>query len=489
MSRASINSIWHSRMAFVVAIAAAVITHAPSPAFAQLFEIARAVPIAGGATVLAADIAYDPVHDRYLVISEGPIGGALRIVGHFTDRTGRVVAGPFDIAPHGWLHRVAYSPDVSDGIGGRGGFVVITGDLLAIAGELNAQIVSYPGRLVGSATMIFSAPPNSATFKVDIAYSPTARRFLVAVGVYQPTSRFTATASIPVRAIMLDLEAMPISDVPISPDPNPAPSFHEFYYRRNEIRAVWNPASDDFGVLFTYDNQRTLARVRSDGTVRGRTPLQLNELFGDLEVNTQTGHYLAIGGSNNLTFGLTRVIEGVEVSADGSTLARGAIVGDVCIESSCNQSTVIWYSPIVGTFLLVAASEPIVRFVELNQHGVALSSMSESRAPLSFVAAHPTANEWSLGDLILGSHSLFGGSDSTLVGCINGDPFTSLGGGVCVGRAWVPRGHPLAPPVYVPIPIPGPGACTTLDPFTSLGGGVCVSGGWVPRGHPLASGS
>jgi hypothetical protein len=284
MVQASISWFWFV-CARTIALAAVVVVIAPSSAFAQLFEIARGVPTAGRATVLAPDIAYDPVHDCYLVVSEQfdqfDRGGS--VVGHFTDRTGGVIAGPFDIAPHSWMHRVAYSADVSDGIGGRGGFVVISGGL-------NAQIVSYPGRLVGSPTTIFSPPPESTIWKADIAYSPTAQRFLVAVGVIRESQLVSASpASIPVRGILLDAEARPIGDVSISPDPNPAPFFHEFYYSRNEIRAVWNPVSDEFGVLLTDNKQRTLARLRTDGEVRGRTALQLTAFFGDLEVNTQTG--------------------------------------------------------------------------------------------------------------------------------------------------------------------------------------------------------
>jgi len=442
-------------------------------------------------TIFAPDIAYDPIHDCYLVVSEkfDQFNHGPRIIGQFTGRSGTVIGAPVDLGPHTWMHRVAYSPDVPDGGGGRGGFVVVTGipndGREDVNRAVNSQIVSYPGRLVGSPTTIFTAPPDSQIWKVDIAYSPTAQRFLAAVGFmrgFEPIG----PANIPVRAIMLDLEARPISDVPISTDPNPAPYFHEFYWSRNEIRAVWNPVSDEFGVLFTYDNQRTLARVRSDGTVRGRTALGLGAFFGDLEVATHTGHYLAIGASNRTS------IDGVEVGADGTTLERGKIVDNVCVDPSClPQSTVLSYSPVVGTFLLVAAKTVLqeVTVTELNQHGVPISSMSQQRGPSSFVTAHPSANEWSLGDLILGSHSLFGGSDATLGGCVGADPFTSVGGGVCVGRAWVPRGHPLAPPVIEPGLIPPPLIpiwCTITDPFTSLGGGVCVGGGWVPRGHPLA---
>lgn len=69
---------------------------------------------------------------------------------------------------------------------------------------------------------------------------------------------------------------------------------------------------------------------------------------------------------------------------------------------------------------------------------------------------------------------------------------------VCVNGGWVPPGSPLAigtpvpapqPPVPTAPPAPAPsGSCSTPDPFVSIGGGVCVGGGWVPKGHSGAGG-
>jgi phosphatidylserine/phosphatidylglycerophosphate/cardiolipin synthase-like enzyme len=70
---------------------------------------------------------------------------------------------------------------------------------------------------------------------------------------------------------------------------------------------------------------------------------------------------------------------------------------------------------------------------------------------------------------------------------------------VCVNGGWVPPDSPLAagvqapapqPPAPVPPPpaLPPTGGCTTPDPFVSIGGGVCVGGGWVPKGHLLTGG-
>ena len=69
--------------------------------------------------------------------------------------------------------------------------------------------------------------------------------------------------------------------------------------------------------------------------------------------------------------------------------------------------------------------------------------------------------------------------------CVAPDPFTAIGGGVCVDGGWRPAPSPTTPPPPPNTPPPSvPGSCTTPDPFTAIGGGVCVDGGWRPAPSP-----
>jgi hypothetical protein len=75
-------------------------------------------------------------------------------------------------------------------------------------------------------------------------------------------------------------------------------------------------------------------------------------------------------------------------------------------------------------------------------------------------------------------------------------------GWVCVNEAWLPANHPLAiaamqaassgsaPATTTPTAAvsAAPGSCPGSNPFTTVGGGVCINGGWVPMTNPLARG-
>jgi hypothetical protein len=79
------------------------------------------------------------------------------------------------------------------------------------------------------------------------------------------------------------------------------------------------------------------------------------------------------------------------------------------------------------------------------------------------------------------------GGPGTTISCVTPAPAPSW---VCVSGGWLPSSHPLAsggtttPPPAGPgtAGSPGPSTCTIPDPFTSIGGGVCINGGWRPRG-------
>ncbi len=457
-----------------------------SSASAQLFEIARSgqSPVSS----MSSHAAYDPVHDRYLVVTGFPT-----VIGQFFDRFGNAAGSSFslDIGSALFVLRVVYSPHVSNGAGGFGGFVVIWS--YDHGQNVFAQIVSLPSGLVGARRTIFTGPPSTFVVSADLAYAQTDRVFLVAL------TYFAATANQPSQMVRLDLQAQSIGQTSLSFDPNQSCINEEFFWTCN-IHVAWNPISREFGVLYRQGVslgapiQKTLARVRADGAIVGRTAIaDLDNQFSAFAVNAATGNYLLLAGSSIST------VRGVELAPDGSVMAKGLVTSALQTDGSQLQPLALSYSPASGTFLLAGhTATPFSitgTLLQLNQHGVALSSTQTVSSFWFGVAAHETSSEWVVsvreGTSIIGTTAPFGGSNALLPDCLTPDPFTSLGGGRCVNRGWLPPGHPLIPPGTPAPPAPPPppsGGCTIPDPFTSLGGGVCVNGGWVPRGHPLAGG-
>jgi hypothetical protein len=453
-----------------------------TPASAQLFEIASdSTPLADA---FQNDAAYDPIHDTYFIVA-----GAPATIGQFFDRSARALGPALTLDPQvsTFVASAAYSPDVSDGTGGHGGFLVIWSSRV---GELFAQIVSFPGRAIGLPQRIFVNPHGTSGIvpeitSSDVAYSPIDRIFLVVVEYRNGQSLFDG----PSRLIRVNLQGQPVGETALSSDPNFDCFFEGFW--QCDVHIVWNPVFQEFGVFYMQgisasesDNSqasdRILARVRGDGTIVSRKIVGFfPRSNSELEVNTNTGNYLAVIGGY-----------GVELAPDGTLVAQGPISTNLNFAVPVRLS----YSPAAGTFLLGGRpfSQPGA-LLELNQHGVPMSALP---GPDSLaLGAHETAREWIVANRettrIIGTATPFGGSAALLPDCITPDPFASLGGGRCVNRGWLPPGHPLipsgTPPTPPPLPRP-PTSCTIPDPFTSLGGGVCVGNGWVPRGHPLAGG-
>ncbi len=474
------------------------------PAAAQLFSASQGSEKMF--TSPSARAAYDPVHDCYFEIT-----GSSRLEGRFFDRAGRAVSGflLIDAGEAAHVAAVVYSPDVSDGAGGFGGVVVVWSHDVINGGSgerelLFAQIVSFPGRLVGTRRTIFAGTPMfSYVMSTDVAYSPTDRVFLVALSESSSSPVTDQRAWI----VRLGLDLQPLGQTTLSSSPNLA-CLVVFFFRCH-IGVAWNPTSREFGVLYRqgalapYTTQLTLARVRSDLTVVGRTAiLRPGAQLSGLAVNSSTGNYLAVASF------YPSGVDGAEVGPDGTVLASGPVTTTIqaFVDRSFGSLT-LSYLPASGTFLLAGwqTAAQSGRLLELNQHGVALSSTLTMLSGEMRQAAHATSPEWLVvvgndinglpqgsGSWIIGTSTPFGGSNATLSTCATPDPFVSLGGGVCLNGGWLPPGHPLiasgSPAPSPPPPPPPTGACTIPDPFTSIGGGVCVNGGWVPRGHPLAGG-
>jgi hypothetical protein len=473
----------------VVALIVTAVAFRATLAVAQPFEISR-VTHSFGAT-MTTDAVYDPVHDGYFVITGDPMVRA-----QFVDRSGRPSGPPMtlDTRRSPYVSRAVYSPDVSDGAGGRGGFLAAWSPTFN-GGTVLVQLVTVRGGLVGSPRAIASGFITSA----DAAYSPVDRVFFV--GVRDERGPWDN----PARLLRLNLDGVPLEEIALSTVPN-ASCFHELD-SACEVHVEWNPVSGEFGVLYPQGGTSStanssvgrliLARIRGDGRFVGRTVLGVSaSIRTALSVSTHTGHYLVLTPSNQRAGG----VDAIELTPDGTVLAQGLISGNVDILFGGFDfiSLRLSYSPASGTFLVGAGTRDAMGatssvLLQLNAHGVPMFTRPFECWYFG-LSSHATAPEWIAAcsglSIMLGTSSPFGGSNEQLSGCITPDPFTSLGGGRCVNRGWLPPGHPSIPvdtPTPLP-PFPAPTVCTIPDPFTSLGGGVCVNGGWVPRGHPLAGG-
>jgi hypothetical protein len=512
------------------------------PASAQLTLLAS-VPGGGG-----GDLGYDPVHDAYFHVYSGAIVLSApprtvfvpATVGVFVNSVGTPVAPSFAVGPPGNWVRTAYSPDVSDGAGGHGGFLVVesTGD------RVSAQLIVYPGRPVGSPATL---PSSMGAQQVGVAYSTVDGLFLVAM---------EGPAPYPASFVRLDLSAQPIGSATLLSSEPGCPSVAFGSGLCGGVDVVWNSRTIEFGVLFD-SHGKVLARIRGDGVLVGSTALSLQAapasewLYGAIDVNTSSGNYLVVGSADQ-TYQVGAA-EGIETDGIGQIIARGIVTSSLDPAEAAALSAdraftglvALSYSPVSGTFLLAggkipSSGSPSGLLMELNPHGVALAS------PIEFGLGHPSfpeaavsrtiAAEWSVANvngtgLYVGTATRNGGSNARLAGCLIPDPFVSLGGGICANGGWVlpgmitaaPEGHSSAacaapdpfaslgggtchdggwwppgmsdssnssgePSTEPPPPSPPP-TCTTPDPFSSIGGGVCVGGGWVPKGHPLAGGN
>jgi hypothetical protein len=513
------------RIPIILAASLAALVGSVGSASAQLTPLG---PLAGMVALwdFRGDVGYDPAHDVYLIAFRTARRGINLVpttMAAFYDRAGKHLHS-FDIINDSLTNigdgediRVAYSPDVSNGLGGFGGFLVIR----VYSGGVWAHLVFYPG-VAGPRIPVFT---EANADKAAVAYSPVDRQFLVAWG---------GRPGAPPQFVRVDLNGQRIGSPTLLRSERECDS--PYPYACDEVDVAWNPTTNEFGVLYN-DNGKVLARVRGDGTIAGRSVLGVGSRLGALAVNTNLGNYLAIG--NTLTCCRPA---GVELNGNGQILAKGEITSALdTAGASIDCLMSLSYSPVSGTFVLVGRQAGANDFatglvIELNQHGAALAS-ALPLGPYWIVprVVNPGgAAEWLLMNnqgsvLPVGTATPYGGSDVNLAGCIgldpfvtlgsgtcvNGgwlppgmvsatpppppptsirclspDPFTALGEGVCVNGGWVPPGHPLAGPAgpAPPGPPPSPSSCATPDPFVSIAGGVCINGGWVPKGHPLAGG-
>lgn len=434
------------RAAVVLSLAAGMFATVSTPGWAQLSAV-------GPKTLPAkvSDVAYDRARDVYLAV--GSTTSDLR--GVFLSPAGDPVSSPFIIdSAQAYLARVAYSEDLDSG---SGGFIIVWNSQNRSA-NLYAQLVRYPGQLLGSRVTIVSGED---WVKGDVAYSPADRVFLVGLGSLHWSSG---------RILRLDLAAQPLGSVaPLHTAPiSDGCYFAEFFLNCLEVSVTWNPIAREFGVLYNKDFRKEFARVRGDGTIVSQTPLGIRYDSGALAANGVTGNYVAVGGG-----------EVVEIDSSGNLIGRSGL--PLTVDFYNGFSMRMAYSPMTGTFLFVSSASPCCGqtvALELNQHGVPLSSTILSGIWFDpRVASRTVSPDWlvaggvfpSIGtEFLISSAPRSGGSDARLAGCLINDPFVAIGGGICLNGGWQPKS------------LFSNGGCRLPDPFASIGGGTCVNGGWLP---------
>jgi hypothetical protein len=170
---------------------------APVPAAAQAARTGPTFRIGGSTSpVILPDVAYDPLHDRYLVVQ-----GNGFVEGQLLDANGNrlnafPVAMGFLVGGHSQTPRVAFSPDLN---GGQGGYLVTWHESVGSIAQVRGKLLSHDGGPLSGDIVIAleaGAPGTGShwTMGAAVAYSSASREFLVTwMGAYPSTQdiRFT----------------------------------------------------------------------------------------------------------------------------------------------------------------------------------------------------------------------------------------------------------------------------------------------------------
>ncbi len=462
-----------------------------------------------GSIMRGSDVGHDPANDVFLVVvGHGPVYGV------FANTSGALVSPVFTILPAGlgWGHfpRVKYSPHISDGAGGFGGFLVTWHNNCGVG--INCvwgRLVSYsaPTNLVSDIQLISDGTLLGSWHETGpaMAYSKTSQKFLVAwrSNTYAIQGRFVDTSGTPLGPVM-------VFEAGTSRNPS----------------LTWNPFTDEFGLAYTgWDGgpHVSFRRIRAgDGFVSPRTVFGYGGGTFDTatDMNTRTKQYV-------VSWAIHPGTSSAVLDSTGAVIAANLVTTRLGFDQSLGMA----FNPASGTSLIV--SSDIASFelgaVELNADSTptaaaqVITSGARVGSNYPMTASTLTDGKWNVvyardfggafeqlvtsgqAQIVLpdasGTPGGFGvcpgcsttspatitsGGTATLTplpassaGCSIPDPFTSLGGGTCVNGGWLPPGMTAAPSAPAPAPATG---CSIPDPFTSIGGGICRNGGWIPKG-------
>jgi FG-GAP-like repeat len=351
----------------------------PSPVAAQISKSGPSKPVIPGGTNIGSDVAYDPVHQVYLVVSGYGI-----VRGVFVNTAGDAVTAPFQFgsangadAAYASYPRVAFSQEVN---GGQGGFLVAWNQ----TGQVRSVVLSYRSGLI-SGEALLSDPTLSARggSGLSIAYSRTSRRFLVAwtSALFGIQARFVDTAGTAFGGVI----------------PLTGTGGYQF------PALAWNPATDEFGfALAGWSGATSYVAFQK---LRGSDAAPTTRLapFGqgggtfctDLTVNTSTNAYMmgwSVGGGSRA----------VQFDWAGNMIGAPTLVSSrVGTPTSYSHA----YNPASGTFIAVsedAAGTVQAVATELSGSGTPTGiamGMTDGAARGSFaprVATRTDGREWNI---------------------------------------------------------------------------------------------
>ena len=334
----------------------------PSSASAQASRTGPTFRIGGTTSpVILPDVAYDSLHDRYLVVS-----GNGFIEGHLLDANGNrlnafpiaagSLAGGYTQTP-----RVAFSPDMN---GGNGGYLVTWHESVGSIAQVRGKLISHDGgALTGDIVIALEAgAPGTGsnwTMGAAVAYSTASREFLVTwMGGYFTTQdiRFTRVNT---AGTVLQTPVAITAGVDWERDPSVAYNPHQ-----NEFYITYVGYVDAAGFGFV-NGQRIQAG--SGNLVGGPTTFHRSAatLIPHVEYNSTTGHYVVAWWNNS---GGGTGFYGVTVNG-----ASGAVVGGVRVVSTryfAYDALDFSYNAGSGDFLLVT-------------HGAGLQHYEDAAIPIN----------------------------------------------------------------------------------------------------------
>lgn len=414
INRRSIFHAVQARQAVFLA-ALAVVAGYPQAARAQITQVGLN-PLLVTTTVRGSDVAYDPVNKVYLVV--GAYGS---VWGSFTTLSGDLISAFPINAPGPFAHfpRVIYSPDVSNGVGGVGGFIVTWHESPGGANFVNTRVVAYPAGPVSLQQTIAAPVGTWWESGASIAYSTTSRVSLV---TWRSADYLIWGARLDVNGNLIGTAFQISQTGQGARDPSVA----------------WNSATDQFGIIYdgwgATSTQTTFTLVTSGGAVVANNIFNFAGSAGtyitDLAYNPVTGRFVGVWvqtGAGTL---------GAEFDGAGTVVASGLVSSTTGAVDGLGLS----YNPVTGTFLLVGMGPSYnIWGAELNAHGAKTSidqQITAAALPAGEVgsfypraAARSDAAQWNvsfshnyteLHDQIVSSTSTGGGPGGSLGAVVGG---------------------------------------------------------------------
>jgi hypothetical protein len=431
------------RLFWVSAAAALQLLH-PDVARAQISRVGLN-PLLITTPIRGSDVAYDPVNKVYLVVAAyGPVWGT------FTSASGDKISAFQINSPGPFAHfpRVTYSPDVSNGAGGVGGFIVTWHESAGGPNFVNTRIVSYPAGPIGVQQTIPTPVGTWWESGAAIAYSSTSNVFLItwrSADYLIWGARLNSNGTLMGAAFQISQPAQGARDPSVA----------------------WNPATDQFGVLYdgwgASGTQTTFTLVSASGGVVSHNTFNFAGAVGtyitDLAFNSSTGRFVGVwvqAGAGTL---------GAEIDGTGTVVASGLV--------STTTGTVdglgLAYNRVTGTFLLVGMGPSYELWAaELNSRGARTSTdqqitstalpTGETGAFYPRAVARSDAAHWGVSF----AHNYAELRDQVVASTsTNGGPAGNLGGG--------PSGPPL-PPASLPLSVG-----LTASPSTTVAEGSSIT--------------